>query len=44
MAHNPITPSGNTKIEVGDLLTVYSAVGGDPEITDIFGHYEDKLE
>lgn len=41
---HPITPSGNTTIEVGDLLTVFSAVGADPEITDIFGHYEDQLK
>jgi trk system potassium uptake protein TrkA len=40
----PITPRGNTRIEAGDLLTVYSAVGADPEITDIFGHYEDTSE
>ncbi|QSG11277.1 TrkA, K+ transport system, NAD-binding component [Halapricum desulfuricans] len=40
----PITPRGNTRIKAGDLLTVYSAVGADPEITDIFGHYEDTTE
>lgn len=40
----PITPRGHTTIEAGDLLTVYSGVGADPEITDIFGHYEDSLE
>lgn len=40
----PITPRGKTKIEAGDLLTVYSGVGADPEITDIFGHYEDQTE
>ncbi|QSG15244.1 potassium channel family protein [Halapricum desulfuricans] len=40
----PITPRGNTRIEAGDLLTVYSAVGANPEITDIFGHYEDTTE
>jgi trk system potassium uptake protein TrkA len=40
----PITPRGNTTIEVGDLLTVYSGIGADPEITDIFGHYEDRTE
>ncbi|GAB6861990.1 potassium channel family protein [Haloplanus litoreus] len=40
----PITPRGNTTIEEGDLLTVYSGVGADPEITDIFGHYEDSGE
>lgn len=40
----PITPRGDTTIRVGDLLTVYSGVGADPEITDIFGHYEDRTE
>lgn len=40
----PITPRGDTRIEEGDLLTVYSGVGADPEITDIFGHYEDRGE
>jgi trk system potassium uptake protein TrkA len=40
----PITPRGNTTIEDGDLLTVYSAVGAQPEITDVFGHYEDSVE
>ncbi|MFB6075251.1 MAG: TrkA family potassium uptake protein [Haloarculaceae archaeon] len=37
----PITPRGDTNIEVGDLLTVYSEVGAEPSITDVFGHYED---
>ncbi len=37
----PITPRGQTRIEVGDLLTVYSAHGATPEVTDAFGHYED---
>jgi trk system potassium uptake protein TrkA len=37
----PITPRGNTRIEAGDLLTVYSATGATPEVTDIFGHTED---
>ncbi len=41
---HPITPRGNTTIKKGDLLTVYSGVGADPEITDIFGHYEDRVE
>ncbi|PAU81467.1 potassium transporter Trk [Halorubrum salipaludis] len=41
---HPITPRGETTIQAGDLLTVYSGVGADPEITDIFGHYEDKEE
>lgn len=40
----PITPRGNTTVEKGDLLTVYSGIGADPEITDIFGHYEDHEE
>jgi len=37
---DPITPRGNTRIEVGDLLTVYSAEGATPEVTDVFGHAE----
>jgi trk system potassium uptake protein TrkA len=37
----PITPRGHTRIEAGDLLTVYSAVGATPAVTDIFGHHED---
>lgn len=37
----PITPKGNTIIEPGDLLTVYSGFGADPELTDVFGHRED---
>ncbi|MEA5389320.1 TrkA family potassium uptake protein [Haloarculaceae archaeon H-GB11] len=41
---HPITPRGNTTIKKGDLLTVYSGVGADPEITDIFGHYEDHAQ
>jgi trk system potassium uptake protein TrkA len=41
---HPITPRGETTIEVGDLLTVYSGVGADPDITDIFGHYADRDE
>jgi len=38
----PQTPRGNTRIKGNDLLTVYSATGADPELTDIFGHYEDR--
>ncbi|WP_135305148.1 potassium channel family protein [Haloarcula amylovorans] len=38
---SPITPRGQTRIEQGDLLTVYSGTGATPEVTDIFGHYED---
>lgn len=37
----PITPRGNTRIRVGDVVTVYSAAGATPERTDIFGHTED---
>lgn len=37
----PVTPRGNTRIEAGDLLTVYSGFGADPELTDVFGHYGD---
>jgi trk system potassium uptake protein TrkA len=34
----PITPRGNTRLEAGDLLTVYSREGATAEVTDIFGH------
>jgi trk system potassium uptake protein TrkA len=37
----PITPRGDTRIEAGDLLTVYAAEGATPDVTDVFGHYED---
>ncbi|WP_338729544.1 TrkA family potassium uptake protein [Haladaptatus sp. DJG-WS-42] len=39
---HPITPRGSTRLEAGDLLTVYSGEGATPEVTDIFGHYEDR--
>lgn len=38
----PLTPRGNTRIQPDDLLTVYAASGADPELTDVFGHYEDR--
>ncbi|PSQ05874.1 TrkA family potassium uptake protein [Halobacteriales archaeon QS_6_71_20] len=38
---SPVTPRGNTRIEAGDLLTVYSGTGATPEVTDVFGHYRD---
>ena len=38
----PLTPRGNTRVEANDLLTVYSGTGAKPELTDIFGHYEDR--
>ncbi|WP_440991143.1 potassium channel family protein [Haloarchaeobius baliensis] len=37
----PITPRGDTRIEAGDLLTVYAAEGATPDVTDVFGHVED---
>ena len=37
----PITPRGNTRIEAGDLLTVYSGKGVTPEVTDVFGRSGD---
>lgn len=37
----PITPRGETRIQIGDLLTVYSGVGATSAVTDVFGHYED---
>ena len=39
--HEVITPRGNTTIEAGDLVTVFSERGATPEVTDVFGHYED---
>jgi len=38
---DPITPRGDTRIQAGDLVTIYSGVGATPEITDIFGYFED---
>jgi trk system potassium uptake protein TrkA len=40
-ADKPITPRGNTTLEADDLVTVYSATGATPDVTDVFGHYED---
>lgn len=37
----PITPRGDTRIRVGDVVTVYSATGATPESTDVFGHLDD---
>ncbi|AFO56269.1 MULTISPECIES: TrkA family potassium uptake protein [unclassified Natrinema] len=39
----PLTPQGDTRIKAGDLLTVYSAFGATPELTDVFGHPEDRV-
>lgn len=40
----PVTPRGNTRVETGDVVTVYSKFGADPDLTDLFGHYEDQTE
>ncbi|WP_049947582.1 potassium channel family protein [Candidatus Halobonum tyrrellensis] len=40
-ANDPITPRGSTRMEAGDLCTVYCGQGATPEVTDVFGHYED---
>lgn len=40
----PLTPSGDTVFQPGDLVTVYSGFGADPDLTDLFGHFEDHLE
>lgn len=37
----PITPRGQTTIHPGDFVTVYSGQGATPDVTDIFGHFED---
>jgi trk system potassium uptake protein TrkA len=39
---DPLTPRGNTRIEAGDLLTIYSADGVTPDVTDVFGHTGEK--
>jgi trk system potassium uptake protein TrkA len=36
--NSPMTARGDTTIQAGDLLTVYSSVGATPDITDVFGH------
>jgi len=41
---SPLTPKGGMEIKTGDLLTVYSAFGADPELTDVFGHSEDRVK
>lgn len=35
-----VTPRGGTVIERGDTVTVFSAKGATPDVTDVFGHYE----
>jgi trk system potassium uptake protein TrkA len=39
---DPIRARGDTEIRPGDLLTVFSEVGATPEVTDVFGHREDR--
>ncbi|MFB6109424.1 MAG: TrkA family potassium uptake protein [Halodesulfurarchaeum sp.] len=39
----PITPGGDTVLQSGDLVTVYSGFGASPDLTDLFGHYEDHM-
>ena len=41
-SETPITPRGETRVRAGDMLTVYSGVGATPEVTDVFGHAEDR--
>ncbi|NHN59649.1 MULTISPECIES: TrkA family potassium uptake protein [Halorussus] len=43
-ADQPITPRGNLEIRSGDVVTVYSERGATPEVTDVFGHFEDHDE
>jgi trk system potassium uptake protein TrkA len=38
----PITPRGSTRVKAGDQVTVYSGFGADPNLTDLFGHFEDS--
>ncbi|WP_306059013.1 potassium channel family protein [Natronococcus wangiae] len=38
----PITPQGDVTIHPGDLLTVYSAFGADPRLTEIFSHTSER--
>jgi trk system potassium uptake protein TrkA len=40
-ADQPITPRGNTEIQAGDIVTVYSEQGATPDVTDVFGHLKD---
>ena len=38
----PIAPRGDTAVEVGDRLTVFSGHGATPELTSVFGHDENR--
>jgi trk system potassium uptake protein TrkA len=35
-----LTPRGETVLEAGDVVTVFSAKGATPDVTDVFGYYE----
>lgn len=37
---DPITPRGNTRIDAGDILTVYAGEGATPSVLSLFGHDE----
>jgi len=41
-SEGPIMPRGRTTIEVGDLVTIYSASGVTDDVTDVFGYFEDR--
>lgn len=36
----PVTPRGNTRIDAGDVLTVYAGGGATPSVINLFGHEE----
>jgi trk system potassium uptake protein TrkA len=40
--NDPVRARGNTEIRPGDLLTVFAETGATPDVTDVFGHYEDR--
>jgi trk system potassium uptake protein TrkA len=37
-----VTPRGDTVLEVGDIVTVFSSRGATPEVSAVFGHYGDR--
>jgi trk system potassium uptake protein TrkA len=37
---DPITPRGDTRIDAGDVLTVYASEGATPSVLSLFGHDE----
>ncbi|MFC6718861.1 potassium channel family protein [Natrialbaceae archaeon GCM10025810] len=38
----PVTPQGNTLVEAGDLVTVYSASGVTADVVEVFRHEPDR--